>query len=782
MRGMAEAIADLPVQMTDGIRAEVDGGWVLVLPHPDRAARDLFVEGDDERSADALLEEYATLVEGLVAAERGLATPPEHRVRRAARSPRPWPAACYTRHDDGQRPQDHMADRLRHTAHRGERRPGPTRPTLHAPRAPPRAAWRAGAPMTTGGRRAMSDGARLRRRARRGASSGRGRGATRGRSSTSACRPRRPLGRASARSRAVAVVAWRSCSSRPSTRSSTSWGADPSRRDRRRHRRRRHDARPRRARCSAGRSSRALDAAGHRHATRHGAGRSRPPSIGARFDAATARRRGMGVGRTGARGRRRRRRARRAWFGARRCRWPPTRRPEPARHARSGQSPSACTSRRATPASSIDGRDGHPHGRRGRTRRAHGRRSSRTCSRRSSRRNATSSRMTASLPPRVADADADQAYADAHADARPATSTRHLRGRSRGRSAPSGSRGWVVVPPGAVRRGSTASPRRARPGGVAGADLVRRADRRAGRPLVLRRLRRPRGAVVHAPRPLVGGLGQPAKDARFKVSGKTVTHRAAPGRAPAWTCARSRATLTTSRCNGHGRRGRRDARSTRRSPSCTTEQGARRWASRERISTYTTDYDPGNAPRVNNIHTLAQRARRQARAARAATFSLQRRRSASAPPRRATRRPTRSSTASSSRSSAAASARSATTFFNAVFFSGLPVVERTNHSFYITHYPKGRDARCRGAGPTSSSRTTRSHWILVKTDYATASVTIACTAPTRATRSSYTTGPVHATSTPYPTVRSKDPTLPLGTQRRGGRRRGRPAAWSWYAR
>ena len=34
----------------------------------------------------------------------------------------------------------------------------------------------------------------------------------------------------------------------------------------------------------------------------------------------------------------------------------------------------------------------------------------------------------------------------------------------------------------------------------------------------------------------------------------------------------------------------------------------------------------------------------------------------------------------------------ATTLFNAVFFAGLPVVERRAHSLYISHYPIGRDA------------------------------------------------------------------------------------------
>ena len=37
-----------------------------------------------------------------------------------------------------------------------------------------------------------------------------------------------------------------------------------------------------------------------------------------------------------------------------------------------------------------------------------------------------------------------------------------------------------------------------------------------------------------------------------------------------------------------------------------------------------------------------------------------------------------------------------TTLFNAVFFAGLEVVERHNHSIYIDHYPKGRDATVTG--------------------------------------------------------------------------------------
>ena len=41
----------------------------------------------------------------------------------------------------------------------------------------------------------------------------------------------------------------------------------------------------------------------------------------------------------------------------------------------------------------------------------------------------------------------------------------------------------------------------------------------------------------------------------------------------------------------------------------------------------------------------------------------------------------------------------ATTLCNAVFFAGLPVVERHAHSLYIDHYPVGRDATVAWGGP-----------------------------------------------------------------------------------
>lgn len=55
-----------------------------------------------------------------------------------------------------------------------------------------------------------------------------------------------------------------------------------------------------------------------------------------------------------------------------------------------------------------------------------------------------------------------------------------------------------------------------------------------------------------------------------------------------------------------------------------------------------------------------------------------------------------------------------TTLFNAVFLAGLDVTARTNHSIYISHYPKGRDATVSWGGPAFRFRNDTPNWILIK--------------------------------------------------------------------
>jgi mannose-1-phosphate guanylyltransferase/phosphomannomutase len=64
MRRVVEEAGDRSVDTTDGVRVvESDGRWVMVLPDPAEAVTHLWAEGPDDGSAQALLDEWAQVVE-----------------------------------------------------------------------------------------------------------------------------------------------------------------------------------------------------------------------------------------------------------------------------------------------------------------------------------------------------------------------------------------------------------------------------------------------------------------------------------------------------------------------------------------------------------------------------------------------------------------------------------------------------------------------------------------------------------------------------------------------
>jgi mannose-1-phosphate guanylyltransferase/phosphomannomutase len=64
MRTVVEAAGSREMDTTDGVRViEPNGDWVLVLPDPADAVTHLWAEGPDADSAQALLDEWATVVE-----------------------------------------------------------------------------------------------------------------------------------------------------------------------------------------------------------------------------------------------------------------------------------------------------------------------------------------------------------------------------------------------------------------------------------------------------------------------------------------------------------------------------------------------------------------------------------------------------------------------------------------------------------------------------------------------------------------------------------------------
>jgi vancomycin resistance protein YoaR len=67
--------------------------------------------------------------------------------------------------------------------------------------------------------------------------------------------------------------------------------------------------------------------------------------------------------------------------------------------------------------------------------------------------------------------------------------------------------------------------------------------------------------------------------------------------------------------------------------------------------------------------------------------------------------------------------QTATTLFNDAFELGLPVLERTNHNLYLSHYPLGRDATVAWGGPDFKFRNDLKHGLLIKTTYTDSTLT-----------------------------------------------------------
>jgi len=257
--------------------------------------------------------------------------------------------------------------------------------------------------------------------------------------------------------------------------------------------------------------------------------------------------------------------------------------------------------------------------------------------------------------------------------------------------------------------------------------------------------------------PMVAQVGKPAKNASFKASeGKVSIVPSVDGLA---ADAEDLASKLMVALTGTGER-RAELTMHRVEPDITTED-AKGMGIVERISTFTTTYSTSNKPRNNNIHVLADDLD-GVLVAPGAVFDLNK----TAGP----------STAEKGYMPAGAIVdgqieselgggicQVATTMFNTVFFSGSPVVERHNHSLYISAYPTGRDAAISIGGPNLRFKNDTAHWILVATSYTASSVTISLYGTDPGYTVSYETGPW--TNLKSPPVREiKDPKLPQGSR------------------
>jgi len=254
---------------------------------------------------------------------------------------------------------------------------------------------------------------------------------------------------------------------------------------------------------------------------------------------------------------------------------------------------------------------------------------------------------------------------------------------------------------------------------------------------------------------LTSGLGRPAKNAYFVAEKGSVRVVAGQvGLGP------DMATLATELLAACGPGGSRTAavKVVETQPALTTA-AAKDMGISERISTFTTSYSTANPARTNNVHLLAKAFDGKLLAP-GAVFSF----NGTAGQRTAAKGYQEAPAIVNGKlvpQLGGGVCQVGTTFFNTVFFSGLPIVERHNHSFYISHYPMGRDATVSWGGPDFKFKNDTKNWILIRTATTASTLTIALYGADPGYDVQYTTGPF-TNVVPHGVQEIKDPRLAMG--------------------
>ena len=108
--------------------------------------------------------------------------------------------------------------------------------------------------------------------------------------------------------------------------------------------------------------------------------------------------------------------------------------------------------------------------------------------------------------------------------------------------------------------------------------------------------------------------------------------------------------------------------------------------------------------------------------------------------------------------------QTATTLFNDAFELGLPILERHNHSLYISHYPLGRDATVSWGGPDLVFRNDLKHGLLIKSSYTDSTLTFTFYGTPEGRRVASATGPEVNWKSPSMSY-AVDPNAPPGSVR-----------------
>ena len=152
-----------------------------------------------------------------------------------------------------------------------------------------------------------------------------------------------------------------------------------------------------------------------------------------------------------------------------------------------------------------------------------------------------------------------------------------------------------------------------------------------------------------------------------------------------------------------------------------TTAEAQRLGIREQISSFTTDMGTSSSNRIHNVHLMADYIDGTSSSP-GDTFSF----NDSVGPRTEERGFREGQMIIGSLllpSIGGGVCQTATTLFNNAFELGLPILERYNHSFYISHYPMGRDATVSWGGPDFSFKNDLKSGILIKTSYTDSTLT-----------------------------------------------------------
>jgi vancomycin resistance protein YoaR len=102
-----------------------------------------------------------------------------------------------------------------------------------------------------------------------------------------------------------------------------------------------------------------------------------------------------------------------------------------------------------------------------------------------------------------------------------------------------------------------------------------------------------------------------------------------------------------------------------------------------------------------------------------------------------------------------------TTVFNAAYEAGLPILARTNHALYISHYPQGRDATVNYPDVDLKFVNDTGHWLLLRTWVGSSSLTVALYGTPQHRRVVSDTRPL-VVAGPTPTKKVPDPSLLVG--------------------